>query len=83
MTGWLPDFMIGLAPLILLVALLMGGKYPGERTLARAQLLLARAFRHVRACGQATLRNLFGPVPARGGRLIANSMARRGPPSCV
>ena len=24
MTGWLPDFMIGLAPLILLVALLMG-----------------------------------------------------------
>ncbi len=79
MSGWLPGFLIALAPLLLLVALLLCGRYPGESTLHRLRrrvtVLLARA-----GSGLRPRTEPFLDVGRRGGRLIASSLAGRGPP---
>lgn len=72
-------FLLGLLPLFVLTAFLLGDRYPGEQTIAR----LRHSIRDLaaRTGGQSCF-----AVPAlrsrtvRGGRLIACSLAGRSPP---
>jgi hypothetical protein len=67
-----------LAPALLLGLLLLGGRYPGER-------ILARPLRHRRLARRRPVRRLLPRPPRRtgprGGLLIAAGLAGRGPPS--
>lgn len=81
MSTGLLDFLIALSPLLVLVGFLLLGRYPGERTLERVRraigyLLRSRSF-------ASFLRPVTGgrSTPVRGGRLIADSLAGRAPPS--
>jgi hypothetical protein len=68
--------MLYLLPALLLLLVLVAGRYPGER-LIRA--LCARRARRARVRVPAPLRRVELPVP-HGGRLIAVSLAGRAPP---
>lgn len=77
------NFLIGLFPLILLVALLVLNRYPGERFIERLRQLIDLGRPSVsptRSPGR-HLRTVTEPV--RGGQLIARSMAGRAPPAAV
>ncbi len=80
MSGWLLDFLIAIAPLALLVALLIRGRYPGEAAIDRCR----RAIRLLLEPGRSKIHRdesrLAPTTLARGGRLIAASLAGRGPP---
>jgi len=67
-----------LLPAVLLALVLLSGRYPGELALER--LRLARTGRPRRASSSAAPR-LYATVALRGGRLIASSLAGRGPPA--
>jgi hypothetical protein len=81
--SWLAGFMIGLAPLILLVAALLAGRYPGEKTIERCRRAITILF--VRTGGRRgpVGSTVLFPASVRGGRLIAQSMAGRAPPRPV
>lgn len=80
MSGWLPGFLLALVPLFLLIGLLVHGRYPGEAALDRLRQVVIRLGRIPRS-----RKVLDAPVPVfpprlGGGRLIACSLAGRGPP---
>lgn len=81
MNGWLPGFLIALLPLLLLVSLLVHGCYPGERALHRLRRVFTLIF--FPRPNRARVLPVFSlpPFCLRGGRLIADSLAGRGPPS--
>jgi hypothetical protein len=74
--------LLALAPLLLLLATLLAGHYVGEERIARLAARLRPPARRARVarlgCGQPA-----GVVPPRGGRLIAASLAQRGPPAVL
>jgi hypothetical protein len=74
------SILLSLLPLALLVATLLSGRYPGERTLAaRLRGLRSRPRRRVaRAIARGRARR-FTPMP-RGGRLVGAAIASRPPP---
>jgi hypothetical protein len=69
-----------LAPALLLGALLLGGRYPGERVLSRP---LRRRFAVRRRPLPRVLPRPPRRTRPRGGLLIAAGLAGRGPPSTV
>jgi hypothetical protein len=71
-------FLVAIAPLLALLVVLIAGRYPGERALDRLRVTL-RAGRRGRCRGR-RLGPLAEPMPWRGGRLIAVSLAGRAPP---
>jgi hypothetical protein len=76
------SFLLALAPLALLVAALLAGRYPGERALA-TRLLRGRPRRAGRAPRGGAPRRPRRPFAAapRGGRLVAAAIASRPPPA--
>ena len=83
MSGWLPGFLIAVAPLALLVSLLLLGRYPGERAIERFHRVLVGWFGRPRPL-RARTRPAFPPLAlVRGGHLIARSMAGRAPPQVI
>lgn len=80
MSGNLASLLIGLAPLALLVGSLLLGRYPGEGSIARARRALERALRPVASGSSPNPRRQPFGGSVRGGRLIARSLAGRGPP---
>ena len=80
MSGWLTGFLIAVGPLLLLVVLLAHGRYPGEKTLHRLRRAVTLMFTPAISGPDF----LFVSVPAfrlRGGRLLAERLAGRGPPA--
>lgn len=80
MSGWLVSFLLGLSPLLLLVVLLTLGRYPGEKAIHRYRRVLSLLLSPGRASRKVLLVTSRSCVPMRGGRLIASSLAGRGPP---
>jgi len=75
--------LLALAPLLLLVASLLAGRYLGEERIARLAARRRRpATRRARMArlGRAQAAPVVLP---RGGRLIAASLAHRGPPAVL
>lgn len=72
--------LLALAPLALLLAALVCGRYPGERRLDRVRRLCAAARRLLD--GHPTLRAVRAPRSIRreGGELLAWRLAGRAPP---
>ncbi len=68
--------MLYLLPALLLLAVLLARRYPGERLLLA---LAGRSARRVRVRVARALHRIELPVP-RGGRLLAVSLASRAPP---
>jgi hypothetical protein len=81
MSTWLLDFLIALSPLLVLVGFLLLGRYPGERTLERVRRAIGFLLRS--RSSVSFLRPVTGDrsTAVRGGRLIADSLAGRAPPS--
>ncbi len=79
MTFTVLGFLIAVAPLLVLLAFLVGDRYPGERTLERARRLINRLFL-AGSVGDASSPVRTVSRAVRGGRLIACSLAGRGPP---
>jgi hypothetical protein len=71
------QWLLHLLPLLLVVLPLLFGRFPGERALARSAARPAP--RPEARRGGFSLRR-GAVLPARGGRLIAYGLARRGPP---
>jgi hypothetical protein len=74
--------LLALAPVLLLLASLLAGRYVGEERIARLAARLRPSRRRARVA------RLGGGQPAgvvlpRGGRLIATSLAQRGPPAVL
>jgi hypothetical protein len=69
-----------LAPALLILLPLLGGRYPGDEALAR---IAARRWRPARRPPQAPplRRPRIVALLPRGGRLVAGALAGRGPPS--
>lgn len=74
------SFLISIAPLLLLLALLVSNHYPGEAVIERLRVLIERA-------SARPAESITGSAPfnvhnrsVRGGRLIACSLAGRAPP---
>lgn len=80
MSGWLPEFLLALAPLLLLVGLLVHGRYPGEETIEKFRRALIRVFKFERGHSSLWTSSPAAPRTPGGGRLIACSLAGRGPP---
>lgn len=73
--------LLALLPFLLLLASLVAGRYPGERTLARVRAWLRRPRRRPRpqrSLAGADSRSAWHP---RGGSLIGSSLAGRAPPA--
>lgn len=83
MNGWLANFLIAVAPLVLLVALLLLGRYPGEQAIRRIHLALIE--RPARRSPASIARTDAGFVftPPGGASLIGRSLAGRAPPGFV
>ena len=78
-TGISSDVLLA-APAVLLLLPLLAGRYVGEDGIARLSALVATPRR--RPVAQRATPPLRAPlVLARGGRLIGEALARRGPPS--
>lgn len=69
--------LLALAPVLVVVATLLAGRYPGARAL---EALAARARRRPLAGASCATPQADGPLVPRGGRLLAASLAGRGPP---
>lgn len=80
MSGSLTGLLLALAPLLPLVVLLLLGRYPGEGRIELARVAVGRLLARATSIPvpATTLPQLPGTV--RGGRLIAASLAGRGPP---
>ncbi len=70
--------LLALAPALLLLGLVLLGCFPGERAIAAA---VARAWRRRRPGRSSGRSGRNGTDLPRGGRLIAASLAGRGPPA--
>jgi hypothetical protein len=68
-----------LVPVLLLLALVAGGRYPGERAYAR-RVAHARVARPWRAARVHRRRRLWVVELPRGGALLASGLAGRAPP---
>jgi len=79
-SAWLTGFLLALAPLLVLVVLLVLGRYPGEATIERTRRALALLLRPARSGIRPDLEPNGYPIQARGGTLIAASLAGRAPP---
>ena len=66
-----------LLPLLLMLVALLAGRYPGADALTRPRRTRARPVRPARCLGRPLL---AAPTLARGGRLVAASLAGRAPP---
>jgi hypothetical protein len=75
--GLLTPGVLMLLPALLLAGILLAGRYPGERLIAR--LARSRAPRR-RPVGRVQIPPRPAPASTRGGRLIAASLAGRAPP---
>ena len=73
--------LVALAPLALLLLTLVAGRYVGEERIARLAARLQR--RTPRARRRLQARPSPPSVLPRGGRLIAASLAQRGPPAVL
>jgi hypothetical protein len=72
--------LLSLIPVLALVAVLVPGRYPGERVLSRAR----GTRRPPRRAPSATARPALPPILlVRGGVLVASSLAGRAPPAAV
>jgi hypothetical protein len=69
-----------LAPALLILLPLLGGRYPGDEALARVALRRARPARRLPPAAPPLRRRRPGALLPRGGRLVAVSLAGRGPP---
>jgi hypothetical protein len=78
-TGISPDVLLA-APALILLLPLLAGHYVGEDSLARLSAYVATPRRRP-AVARAAQPRRAPRVPARGGRLIGASLARRGPPA--
>jgi hypothetical protein len=72
-----------LAPALLLLLPLLAGRYLGEETLERLAARAAAPRRPRRAGATPPPRRRPRATLARGGRLLASSLAERGPPATV
>jgi hypothetical protein len=73
--------LLSVAPLAVLVGLLLLGRYPGERSLARARAAVATRRPRPQIRLRARVARRRGPAgPPRGGRLVAAAIASRPPP---
>ena len=74
------NFLIAIAPLLLLVAALCFERYPGEIAIARLRHFVQHTL-YAAARKPVPLVRVSGfDSPVRGGLLIASSLAGRGPP---
>jgi hypothetical protein len=71
---------LALLPFLLLLASLVAGRYPGERTLARVRGWL-RGRRRARPRRSVAAADSRSPRHPRGGALIGSSLAGRAPPA--
>jgi hypothetical protein len=69
-----------LAPALLILLPLLGGRYPGDEALARVARRRARPSRRPPPAVPPLRRRRVGALLPRGGRLVAASLAGRGPP---
>ncbi|MFN8141769.1 MAG: hypothetical protein U0R29_05465 [Solirubrobacterales bacterium] len=83
MSHWLTGFLIAVAPLLLLVGLLLLGRYPGEQAIERIHRVLAGWLEGGQPAPVAVPQRAFVFAPDRGGRLIARSLAGRAPPRFI
>jgi len=74
------NFLIAIAPLLLLVAALCLNRYPGETTIGHLRRFVQHALAAVALTPVRCLRIPEAVFPVRGGLLIASSLAGRGPP---
>ena len=75
----LVQMLIAMAPLALLVALLLFGRYPGEGAIERIRDLLSLS-RYPNPAGPSARAICDWHLPVCGGRLVAATLAGRGPP---
>ncbi len=80
MSGTLSGLLLALAPLLPLVVLLLLGRYPGEQSIERARVAVDRLLARAASVRVPRFRLPQLPGSVRGGRLIADSLAGRGPP---
>ena len=78
--AWLTGFLVALAPLVLLVLFLLCGRYPGLASIEKCRQVLVSVLAPGSAPSGDGSRSLQSLIPIRGGRLIAASLAGRGPP---
>jgi hypothetical protein len=71
-----------LAPALLILLPLIGGRYPGDEALARAATRQIRPRRPPSAPTSVARRRPRAVLP-RGGRLVAAALAGRGPPAAL
>jgi hypothetical protein len=69
-----------LAPALLILLPLLGGRYPGDEALARAARRRARAPRRPSTAAAPLRRRPPDVLLPRGGRLVAAALAGRAPP---
>lgn len=67
-------------PVLLLLVAMAHGRYPGERTIARARVRFRAPARRSRAAGARPRQTAFSTFVA-GALLIARALAKRGPPA--
>ena len=69
-----------LAPALLILLPLLGGRYPGDDALVRVAVRRSRSARRPSPAAVPLRRRRAGALLPRGGRLVAASLAGRGPP---
>lgn len=80
MSTWATGFLLALAPLLFLVALLLLGHYPGESTIARTRRAISLLLRPAAVRPGPEPRTEGHHLPARVRNPIASSLAGRAPP---
>jgi hypothetical protein len=75
------EFLIALVPLLLLLGLLLCGRYPGHRAAMRlVERIVSRSHAWTRSAWRERPPRTLDFTPARGGLLIAFGLAQRPPP---
>jgi hypothetical protein len=69
-----------LAPAVLILLPLLGGRYPGEEVFVRAVERRAQAHRRPMSAARPSRRRHPGVLLPRGGRLVGAALAGRAPP---
>ncbi|HYH61324.1 MAG TPA: hypothetical protein VD766_05620 [Solirubrobacterales bacterium] len=75
------ELLISLLPVFLLIAALLCGKYPGERTIARLAASVAARRARPRAPRAIATRRRIHVAELRASELLARSLATRPPPA--
>lgn len=75
------SFLIAVAPLLVFVAALCFRRYPGEAAIRKLRGLIDAILPAVSNCLKDRGSSVTFRAGVRGGRLIASSLAGRGPPS--